>query len=313
MLFEPSQIGPVLRKLADQHGLYIGTSSWKFPGWCGVLYDEDDYLWGKHFSKARFKRECLTRYAEVFRSVCVDATYYHLPRKGDFEKLVVQVPEDFRFTFKVPDQITIKNFPNVKTFGERRGKPNEFFLDPRLFRMGFLRPLEKIRDHVGMLVFEFSHFHIDDFEHGRDFVAALDRFFAELPQEWHYGVEVRNANFLHDEYFEALARHEIAHIYNQWTLMPGVDEQIALHPLADNPFVAARYLLTPHCNRDWAQREFEPYNQLKEIDPVARETIRLMIDHAISTPADQPTFIHIGNMLEGNALHTISDVLKDYG
>ena len=44
MLFEPSQIGPVLRTLADQHELFIGTSSWKFPGWCGVLYDEDDYL-----------------------------------------------------------------------------------------------------------------------------------------------------------------------------------------------------------------------------------------------------------------------------
>ena len=279
------------------------------PGWCGVLYDEDDYLWGTHFSKARFKRDCLTRYAEVFRSVCVDATYYHLPRKGEFEKLVDQVPEGFRFSFKVPDQITIKNFPNVKSFAERRGKPNEFFLDPRLFRMGFLRPLEKIRDYVGMLVFEFSHFHADDFEHGRDFVAALDKFFAELPDDWRYGVEVRNANFLHPEYFEVLQRRGVAHIYNQWTLMPGVDAQLEQHPASDNPFLAARYLLTPHRNRDWAEREFAPYNQLKEIDPIARETALHLAESSRATPSSIPAFIYIGNMLEGNALHSISDII----
>ena len=285
MLFEPTKFAPILAKLAEDHGVYVGTTSWKFPGWCGVLYDEDDYLWGTHFSKARFKRDCLKRYAEVFRSVCVDATYYHLPRKGEFGKLVDQVPEGFRFTFKVPDQITIKNFPNVTTFGENRGRANEYFLDPRLFRMGFLRPLEQIRDYVGMLVFEFSHFHMDDFEHGREFVAALDKFFAELPDGWNYAVEVRNANLLREEYFEVLQRHGVAHVYNQWTLMPGVDEQLKLHPSSDNRFIAARYLLSPHRSRDWAEREFTPFNQLKEIDRVARETGRLLLELGKTTPA----------------------------
>jgi uncharacterized protein YecE (DUF72 family) len=309
MLFEPSQIAPVLARLADENGLFVGTTSWKFPGWCGVLYDEDDYLWGKHFSKARFNRECLTRYAEVFRSVCVDATYYHLPRKGEFEKLAAMVPERFRFTFKVPDEITIKNFPNVKSFGDRSGNPNPYFLDPRLFRMGFLRPLETIREHVGMIVFEFSHFHADEFAHGRDFVAALDQFFAELPEGWHYAVEVRNANLLQPEYFDMLGRRGVAHVYNHWTLMPGVDEQIALHPLEHNPFIAARYLLTPHCSREWADREFAPYNQIKEIDPPARASLRLILESAKSTPSQTPAFIYISNQLEGNALHTIADVI----
>jgi uncharacterized protein YecE (DUF72 family) len=310
MLFEPSQIAPILKKLADENGIYIGTTSWKFPGWCGVLYDEGEYLWGNHFSKARFKRECLKRYAEVFRSVCVDSTYYHLPRKGEFDKLAADVPDGFRLTLKVPDQITIKNFPNVRTFGERRGKPNEYFLDGRLFRMGFLRPLEKIREKVGMLVFEFSHFHVDDFAHGREFVAALDRFFAELPPGWDYAVEVRNASFLHEEYFATLQRHRVAHVYNQWTLMPGINEQIALHPLSDNPFLAARCLLTPGLSRDWAQREFDPYHQLKEIDPIARDAMQLFVQIAKATPADRPAYLYVGNLLEGNALHTISDVVQ---
>jgi hypothetical protein len=28
-----------LAGLADQ-GVFIGTSSWKYPGWCGLIYDE---------------------------------------------------------------------------------------------------------------------------------------------------------------------------------------------------------------------------------------------------------------------------------
>ncbi len=160
-----------------------------------------------------------------------------------------------------------------------------------------------------MLVFEFSHFHSDDFAHGRDFVAALDRFFGELPSGWDYGVEVRNANLLHAEHFDVLRRHGVAHVYNQWTLMPSVEEQITLHPLGDNPFIAARYLLTPQRSRDWAKREFEPFNQLKEIDPVARETLQHMLASASSRSAPNRAYIYIGNLLEGNALHTISDAL----
>ena len=139
---------------------------------------------------------------------------------------------------------------------------------------------------------------------------ALDKFFAEVPRDWHYGVEVRNANFLHEEYFDVLRRHDVAHLYNQWTLMPGVDEQMGLHPPQDNPFIAARFLLTPPRSRDWAQREFEPYNQMKELDPVARQALTALIEAA--SPS-RPAYVYVSNLLEGNALHTISDVVRVVG
>jgi hypothetical protein len=37
------------QELADQaaslaaQGVYIGTSSWKYPGWCGMLYNRGRY------------------------------------------------------------------------------------------------------------------------------------------------------------------------------------------------------------------------------------------------------------------------------
>ena len=311
MLFQRSRIAPLLDHLASRHGLYIGTMSWKYPGWCGMLYDEDRYLWGNHFSKARFNRGCLEEYAAVFKTVCVDATYYRIPGDTFLEDISARAPDDFRFSFKVPDDITIVNFPDIAAFGKRRGRSNEHFLSNGLFAMGFLRHLEKIREKVGMLIFEFSHFHADDFVHGREFVAQLDEFFEEAPRDWSYGVEVRNRSLLHPDYFEMLRRHGVAHIYNQWTGMPPVSEQLGLLEPSRNPFLAARYLLTPERAFDWASREFSPYNQVKEVDPSARESFRTLIDEILSrSRPGAPSYLYVGNQLEGNALHTIADVLE---
>lgn len=312
MLFHRSKIARILTRLASEHNLYLGTMSWKYPGWCGILYDEDRYLWGNHFSKARFNRNCLDEYARVFKSVCVDATYYRIPRDEFLEDIASRVPDGFRFSFKVPDEVTIRRFPDIATFGERRGQMNSHFLGQGVFQFGFLRHLEKIRSKVGMLIFEFSHFHANDFAHGREFVTRLDEFFENAPKDWQYGVEVRNRNLLHPEYFELLERHGVAHIYNQWTRMPAVTEQLRLRDADDNPFLAARYLLTPERSLDWAEREFSPYNQLKEIDPAARESMGAILEGLLSKPRkpDLPSYLYVGNQLEGNALHTISDVLE---
>ncbi|MCB1233102.1 MAG: DUF72 domain-containing protein, partial [Verrucomicrobiae bacterium] len=113
------------------------------------------------------------------------------------------------------------------------------------------------------------------------------------------------------EYFEMLARHGVAHVYNQWTRMPAVSDQIGLHPLEDNPFIIARYLLTPGRSFDWAREQFEPFHQLREIDPDARESMVSILRHAIhGNPDRKPTFLYVGNELEGNALHTLADVIE---
>jgi uncharacterized protein YecE (DUF72 family) len=309
MLFNRNRIAPLVRRLQDDHGVHFGTSSWRYTGWCGILYDEDRYLWGTHFSKQRFSDHCLEEYAEVFRSVCVDATYYALPRKRFLEGIVAQVPREFVFSFKVPDDITIRTFPKVEGFGARAGLRNEFYLSPELLEMGFLRRLEPMKEQVGALLFEFSHFHPGEYEHGRDFVADLDAFFTRAPKGWRYAVEIRNGNWLHPDYFAMLASHGVAHVYNQWTRMPPVLEQMTVHPPEANPFVAARFLLTPGRSHEWSREQFEPFHQLREIDPAAREAMARLLRSAMNRRDGAPSYLYVGNELEGNALHTISDVL----
>ncbi len=56
-----------------EHGVYIGTSSWKYGGWMGQLYTAGRYEYRGKVAKTRFERECMAEYAEVFKTVCVDA------------------------------------------------------------------------------------------------------------------------------------------------------------------------------------------------------------------------------------------------
>ena len=309
MSFERNKIRDKLGALAN-HGVFVGTSSWKYEGWLGMLYDRAHYEFRGRFAKSRFERNCLTEYAEVFKTVCVDAAYYTFPSQKNLEAMAEQVPADFRFAFKVTDEITIKRFPNLARFGQRAGKPNEHFLNANAFANGFLKPCEAIRSHVGLLMFEFSRFWQSDYEHGRDFVADLDRFLGQLPKDWPFAIEMRNKNWLTPEYFACLARHGVTYVFNSWDAMLPVSEQMALPGSRTNPkLIAARFLLKPGRNYQEAVDTFKPYDKVLEPYPDARAAGSELIAEGEKSGPDSETYIYINNRLEGNALETIDEML----
>src|SRR5260221_826586 len=101
------------------NGIFIGTSSWKYDGWFGQLYTPARYEYRGKVAKTRFQRDCLSEYAEVFKTVCVDAAYYDFPHREYLQGLADQEPNDFRFGFKVTDALTIKKFPMLAPFGAK--------------------------------------------------------------------------------------------------------------------------------------------------------------------------------------------------
>jgi len=299
-----------LEDLAVQ-GVFVGTSSWKYPGWCGTLYDPARYEYRGRFAESRFNKYCIAEYAEVFKTVCVDAAYYNFPSPQYLEGLVSQVPEDFLFGFKVTDAITIKKFPNLDRFGAQAGKPNENFLNAELFTKAFLQPCESIRINVGLLMFEFSRFWETDYQHGRDFVADLDKFLGQLPVGWPYAVELRNRNWLKPAYFECLARHRVTHVFNSWEAMPAVSDQMGLPESRTNPdLVAARFLLKPGRAYEEAVKMFQPYDRVKEENPQARAAARSLITEGKAAGPKRKTFVFVNNRLEGHSLTTIAAMVE---
>lgn len=300
---------PVLAGLAAE-GVFIGTSSWKYPGWLGQLYSPERYQTRGRFSEAKFERSCLAEYAETFSTVCVDAGYYAFPTEKYLAGLVEQVPAHFRFGFKVTEDVTVKRFPQLPRFGPRAGQVNEHFLDTKLFARCFLAPCEFIRQNVGVLIFEFSHFHERDFARGRDFLPLLDRFLSDLPRGWQYAVEIRNKTFLHPEYFAVLRAYGVAHCFNAWERIPPVTQQMAAPESRTADFLAGRFLLTAGRKYEAAVAAFSPYTETKTPDPDARDAARRLIIEA-RRQRRQFSYFFVNNRLEGNALNTIAAITAD--
>jgi uncharacterized protein YecE (DUF72 family) len=291
-------------------GVYLGTSSWKYEGWLGQLYTGARYEYRGKVAKTRFDRDCLTEYAEVFKTVCVDAAYYTFPSQKYLERLAGQVPSDFRFGFKVTDAVTIRRFPKLDRFGELAGQANPNYLNAELFASSFLAPCESIRPMVGLLMFEFSRFRAGDYAQGREFIADLDRFLGQLPSGWPYAIEMRNRNWLRSDYFECLARHHVGHVFNSWEAMPPVSEQLAMPGSRPCPnLVAARFLLKPGRRYEEAVASFQPYDRTREVNEEARQAGAELIAEGARDSGRQ-TFVYINNRLEGNALATIDAMME---
>lgn len=305
-----------LAALAERN-VFLGTSSWKYAGWAGMLYDEQRYLYRGKFAESRFERDCLEEYAQVFRSVCVDAGYYQFPSPQYIAGLCAQVPDGFRFSFKVCDEITARTFPNLPRHGKKAGQRNPHFLDAELFRSAFLASCEQHRDKMGLFIFEFSHFHPRDFGRGREFVEMLDAFLGQLPTGWQYGVEIRNKSLLHPNYFAMLRRHGVAHVMNNWTHMPAVAEQWQMPGVVTaESFTAARFLLRPGRSYEQAVQMFSPYTAAKEpYEEARRVAAEIARSRAQAAEASKtlPSFLFVNNRLEGNALITMLAVLTHLG
>jgi len=298
--FPRSQLAEAVAALAGD-GVYVGTSSWKYEGWLGMIYSPEKYL---RYFKSGPPRHQKGRF-QTFKTVCLDAGFYQFPNPKTMEGYLAQVPEDFKMSLKVTEDLTVRRFPNVARSGARAGQMNGHFLDPDLFVASFLGPLQPYKGQIGTLIFEFGHFHPGDWERGRDFVTALDDFFGRLPRDWDYSVEVRNPNLLHPEYFDVLRRHRVAHTFNSWARMPPVNEQLAMPGSFTADFATARFLLAPGRDYQQAVDAFSPYNQTKEPNADARAAL---ID-LLLTPAKPGRpgrrFLYVNNRLEGNALWTI--------
>jgi uncharacterized protein YecE (DUF72 family) len=107
--------------------IYIGTSGWQYYHWRSIFYPEN-----------LPSKDWLTYYSQNFKTVEINSSFYHLPRKKTFENWASKVPENFLFAVKVWRRIThLKKLKNVKedfkNFFERSESLKEKF-GPLLFQ-----------------------------------------------------------------------------------------------------------------------------------------------------------------------------------
>lgn len=300
-----------LRQLADR-GVYLGTSSWKYPGWLGQVYTPARYRRAGRLAERKFEQDCLAEYATIFPTVGGDFSFYQFPSPQTWQRIFSQVPPGFRFSLKVPEAATVERFPNLRRYREQAGTDNPHFMDGSLVKGKLLDVLEPYRDRLGVLVFEFGAIHRAPMNRPRQFAAALDRLLSALPSDrFSFAVEVRNPEFLQgsSDYLACLRAHQVAHCLNSWTRMPPIGEQLGLPEVFPTGHVAARLLLRPGRTYQQAVDRFAPYERVQEPYPEGRAALRELIERCLSE--QRTLFAFVNNRFEGNAVETIEETVRD--
>jgi uncharacterized protein YecE (DUF72 family) len=198
------------------NGLRIGTSSWKYPSWKGLVYSDGvtDYL---------------AEYARKYDTVEIDQWFWSLfpnadpklPLPDDVQTYRSAVPDGFRFTVKAPNSITLTH-PYARGI-EGLAPPNRHFLSPQLAKE-FLSLLAPLGPTLGPVIFQFEYLNGQKMPSQRLFQERLSAFRKELPDGQAYAIEIRNPHYLNEKYFGFLLEDgwQLALLHGYW--MPSVVE-----------------------------------------------------------------------------------------
>jgi uncharacterized protein YecE (DUF72 family) len=218
------------------------------------------------------------------------------------------LPPGFPCVSKVWNQLTAHTFSKAQDKA-RAGQANPDFLNPDEFLEAVYQPYQRyFADHAGPFVFEFQAIGRSSGMSPERFAARLDEFFGALPREGRYAVEVRNEEFLTPMYFAVLREHGVAHVFNSWTRMPSIGEQLDLPGAVSGPFLVARALLQPGRTYDEAVDAFAPYDRIRDPSPPLRADLLRLIETAVRTRI--PAYLLVNNRAEGSSPLTIAEVLR---
>ena len=298
-------------------GVRLGTSSWSFPGWRGIVYGDD-------YSQSKLARDGLAAYGAhpLLRSVSIDRSFYAPLTVTDYLRYAQQVPDHFRFIVKAPALIT-----DASVRGER-GEPvstNPCFLNAELAAREFVEPcLAGLGMKAGALVFQFPPLPDPLLADPAAFVERLCAFLAALPPLPKYGdtseagegpcyaVEIRDASLLTPRFVRALRAVGVRYCVGLHARMPDPLRQAAALALMDGEAPAGplivRWSLHSGFKYEQAKARYEPFDQLVDEDPHTRDTLaELAARYAI---AGQPVLITTNNKAEGSAPLTCAKLAR---
>jgi uncharacterized protein YecE (DUF72 family) len=280
--------------------IYMGTSSWSFPGWAGIVYPAKA-------TESRLSREGLRDYARhpLLRTVGIDRSYYAPVPADDLTRYASQLPPGFPCCAKAPAVVS-SPFSGTRD----RITENEFFLSPETFVDTTLRTFASaFADHAGPFIVQVSPSPRGRRLPPETFTERLDGFLARLPREFRYAVEVRERALLTDSYRAVLARHGAAHVYNYWSAMPLPGEQAEFVPPDSQPFVVVRLLLKPGTWYENQRDLMAPFDRLVAVDEAMREDVVGIMARTIGLAKEG--FLLVNNKAEGSSPLTIEAIAAE--
>ncbi len=281
----------------DKENLHIGTCSWKYDSWQGLIYS------------AKKPANYLMEYSRHFNTVEVDQWFWSLfagdtavlPKPSVVREYAESVPEDFTFGIKVPNSITLTHY-----YKKNKKDPlvrKLHFLSAELMSQ-FLQSLSPLSGKIGPLIFQFEYLNKQKVKDLQEFIGLFGEFARKLPEEYVYCVETRNPNYLCSRYFDFLLEQNLHHVFLQGYYMPSIFDiykkfcerikgvtVIRLHG-------PDRGEIEKQTRKDWSRIVAPKENELQMLAEMLRDLRSRQVD----------SFLYVNNHFEGSAPRTIARI-----
>jgi uncharacterized protein YecE (DUF72 family) len=156
--------------------LYVGTSGYSYKEWKGTFYPE----------KLPAK-QMLHYYGEHFTTVEINNTFYRMPTESLLNAWTIEVPENFKFVLKAPQQIT-----HIQRLKGTDDSVSHFF-----------KVAQALKERLGPVLFQLPPNLKKD-------AAQLGDFLALLPTGHRTAFEFRHQSWFDSQIFALLREHRAA-------------------------------------------------------------------------------------------------------
>ncbi len=281
-------------------GVRLGTSSWSFPGWAGLVYDP-----AANVDESALARHGLAAYARhpLLRTVGLDRSYHAPLSASDFARCAAQVPNDFRFVVKAWQDLVR---PSVveETAWHRGLARNPHFLAGSVAEAAVLHPArEGLGEKLGVVLFQFPPLRRSESGTPAAFATRLAAFLAALPRGLAYAVELRTRELLTRAFAHVLQEAGASPGFVVHPAMPPLARQVAVCEPTRYPLLVVRWMLGAGQTDEGAGLRYQPFDRLVDEDPVVRYAVAGLIRDAARD--GKPAYVIANNKAEGSAPLTL--------
>lgn len=279
--------------------LHLGTSSWHFPGWAGLV-------WARPEPATRLSREGLPAYAAhpLLRTVSLDRAFYRPLDPATYRGLAGQVARapGFGFVVKAPAALTDalrRDGDSARPLG-----PNPGFLDPVAAVDTCVGPaVQGLGSALGAIVFQLSPLPVSWLAAPQALLDRLDAMLAAAraaaPAHVVLGVEWRDAEMATPSVARRLKAHGVRPVLGLHDRMPALPAQLPMLRAAWPGPLVCRWNLQRGQRYAQARDRWAPFDRLQAPDLPTREALaRLLVS---TLDAGQPAWVTINNKAEGSA------------
>jgi uncharacterized protein YecE (DUF72 family) len=285
--------------LQQRHGgrLYLGTSSWTFPGWHGLV-------WARRHSRAALVQHGLPAYAlhPLLRCVSLDRAFHRPLAAAEYAALAAQVDSGFRFVVKAPALVCDAQLREPVTGRAQSTNPRFLDVDAAL-RLGAEPAAQGLGDKLGVLVFQLSPLGREwrnDPEHLHQRLSAIwQAVRPALPAATLLALEVRDPELLTPGLARHLKAHGVRYCLGLHDRMPALEAQLPMLRALWPGDLVCRWNLQRGLQYTEAKERWAPFDRLQAPDLATRSALARVA--AATLQAGRRVFITINNKAEGSA------------